>query len=100
MLTRCLLLTCLLSALAANASAKVPVTVFLAGDSTMAKKLPGKRPETGWGEALPKFFREGSVRIENRAQNGRSTRTFIEQGLWQGIIHDIRKGDYVLIEFG
>jgi lysophospholipase L1-like esterase len=100
MMKRCLLLTCLVSALAASAYAKEPVTIYLAGDSTMAKKLPEKRPETGWGEALPKLFKEGSVRIENRAQNGRSTRTFIEQNLWQGIVNDLKKGDYVLIEFG
>jgi len=62
-MTRHFLLLFLLSALAANASAQEPVTIYLAGDSTLAKKLPEKRPETGWGEALPKFFREGSVRI-------------------------------------
>src|SRR4051812_39949482 len=99
MMRYCLFLL-LLTALAAGVCAKKPVTIFLAGDSTMARKLPEKRPETGWGEALPKFFREGAVRIENRAQNGRSTRTFIEQNLWQGIINDVKKGDYVLIEFG
>ncbi len=51
------------------------ITIYLAGDSTMAQKLPGKRPETGWGEMLGKFFRDGKVIIENHAQNGRSTRT-------------------------
>jgi len=29
-----------------------PITIYLAGDSTMAQKLPAKRPETGWGEML------------------------------------------------
>jgi lysophospholipase L1-like esterase len=100
MTTRYFLLLLLLGALAARARAKEPVTIFLAGDSTMAKKLPEKRPETGWGEALPKLFKEGAVRIENRAQNGRSTRTFIEQNLWRGILDDLKKGDYVFIEFG
>jgi lysophospholipase L1-like esterase len=100
MTTRYFLLLLLLGALAARARAKEPVTIFLAGDSTLAKKLPEKLPETGWGEALPKFFKEGAVRIENRAQNGRSTRTFIEQNLWRGILDDLKKGDYVLIEFG
>src|SRR6476660_3907615 len=54
-----------------------PITVWLAGDSTMAQKQPDKRPETGWGESFGRFFREGEVRIANRAMNGRSTRTFI-----------------------
>lgn len=77
-----------------------PITIYLAGDSTMAEKLPEKRPETGWGEALPKFFQADKVRIENRAKNGRSTRTFIEEKLWQGIIAKLKEGDYVFIQFG
>ncbi|HEX8499967.1 MAG TPA: rhamnogalacturonan acetylesterase [Pyrinomonadaceae bacterium] len=91
---------CLLSALAGTAAAKEPVTVHLAGDSTMAKKLPEKRPETGWGEALPHFFREDRVRVNNHAKNGRSTRLFIEQGLWKGLLDALKEGDYVFIQFG
>ena len=79
---------------------KEPTTVYLAGDSTMAEKLPEKRPETGWGEALQKFFNPEKARIENHAKNGRSTRTFIEEKLWQGILDKLKKGDYVFIEFG
>jgi lysophospholipase L1-like esterase len=89
----------LVSSMALQAQ-KVPVTIFLAGDSTMASKLPEKRPETGWGEMLGQHFKEGTVRIENRAQNGRSTKTFISEGRWQAIIDDISKGDYVFIQFG
>jgi lysophospholipase L1-like esterase len=76
------------------------ITIYLAGDSTMAQKLPEKRPETGWGEILGSFFRNGKVIIENRAQNGRSTRTFVAEGRWQGIIDKLRAGDYVFIQFG
>ena len=83
-----------------SAAAQSQVTIYLAGDSTMAQKLPEKRPETGWGEALGPFFRENSVRIDNRAKNGRSTRTFISEGLWQSIIDSLHKGDFVLIQFG
>src|SRR4051794_22933566 len=83
----------------ANADRK-PVTIFLAGDSTMSQKLPEKRPETGWGEMLGKFFEDGKVIIDNRAQNGRSTRTFISEGRWQAIIDALHPGDYVLIQFG
>ncbi|MFN2578195.1 MAG: rhamnogalacturonan acetylesterase [Pyrinomonadaceae bacterium] len=77
-----------------------PITVFLAGDSTMAQKLPEKRPETGWGEMLGQFFKDGKVTIENRAQNGRSTRTFISEGRWQAIVDALQPGDYVFIQFG
>ena len=79
---------------------KQPVTIFLAGDSTMAAKQPEKRPETGWGEMLGQHFKAGSIRIENRAANGRSTKTFISEGKWQSIIDALRKGDYVFIQFG
>jgi len=79
---------------------KEPITIFLAGDSTMAEKLPEKRPETGWGEALHTFFNPDNVRIENYGRNGRSTRTFIEEKLWQAILDKLKKGDYVFIEFG
>src|SRR6476620_6233069 len=77
-----------------------PITVFLAGDSTMAEKLPTKRPETGWGERLQRSFDSTQVRIENHAKNGRSTRTFISEGLWQEIVDRIKPGDYVFIQFG
>jgi lysophospholipase L1-like esterase len=76
------------------------VTIYLAGDSTMAQKLPEKRPETGWGEMLGSFFKEGKVTIDNRAQNGRSTRTFIEEKRWQAIVEQLKEGDYVFIQFG
>jgi lysophospholipase L1-like esterase len=76
------------------------ITIYLAGDSTMAQKLPEKRPETGWGEMLANFFQEGKVRIENRAQNGRSTRTFIEEKRWPAIVDQLQPGDYVFIQFG
>lgn len=81
-------------------TAASPVKIFLAGDSTMAGKLPEKRPETGWGEMLGAHFKNGKAVIENRAMNGRSTKTFISEGRWQRIVDDMRKGDYVFIQFG
>jgi lysophospholipase L1-like esterase len=76
------------------------ITVYLAGDSTMAAKLPEKRPETGWGEMLSGFFKPDKVRVENHAQNGRSTRTFIGEKRWQAIVDKLKQGDYVFIQFG
>jgi lysophospholipase L1-like esterase len=93
--------TILILFLAVNISAqKSPVTIFLAGDSTAAEKLPEKRPETGWGEMLGKFFIDGKIKIENRAMNGRSTKTFISENRWQKILDDVKKGDYVFVQFG
>ena len=76
------------------------IVIHLAGDSTMAPKLPEKRPETGWGEMLQEFFDTAQVRIDNHARNGRSTRTFIEEGRWSSIVDSLRAGDYVFIQFG
>ncbi|HEX8557075.1 MAG TPA: GDSL-type esterase/lipase family protein [Pyrinomonadaceae bacterium] len=97
---RFLYVLCLACALAATAAAKEPLTIHLAGDSTMAEKLPEKRPETGWGEMLQQHFRADRVRVMNHAKNGRSTRLFIEQGLWRGLLDALKEGDYVFIQFG
>jgi len=95
------LIFALVGAFAAGISGQAsPVTIFLAGDSTMAAKLPEKRPETGWGEMLGKHFKDGTVVIENRAMNGRSTKTFISEGRWQAIVAQVKKGDLVFIQFG
>ncbi|MDM8161784.1 rhamnogalacturonan acetylesterase [Labilibaculum sp. K2S] len=74
-------------------------TVFLAGDSTMAEKKADKYPETGWGMKLNQFFTE-KMTVENHAKNGRSTRTFIEEGRWDSLVSKVGKGDYVFIQFG
>ncbi len=90
-----------------------PVHIFMAGDSTMADKtlyrstadpktgemVPDTWPERGWGQLLPDFFGNDIV-IDNRAKNGRSTRTFISEGLWDQLISDVQPGDYVVIQFG
>jgi lysophospholipase L1-like esterase len=83
-----------------RATPRTAITIYLAGDSTMAQKLPEKRPETGWGEMLGKFFQAGKVIIDNRAQNGRSTRTFISEGRWDDILKQLQSGDYVFVQFG
>jgi len=88
----------LVSTLALRAAS--PITVYIAGDSTMAQKAPDKRPETGWGEALQPCFDSTAVRIANRAMNGRSTRSFVGEGRWKAITESLTPGDYVLIEFG
>lgn len=70
------------------------------GDSTMAnKKLDGGNPERGWGHALPRFFTE-DIRVSNHAQNGRSSKSFIDEGRWETVLSQIKKGDYVFIQFG
>ncbi len=75
------------------------VRIFLAGDSTISIKESRAFPETGWGMPFVHFW-DSSVLVINKAKNGRSTRTFISEGLWQSIIDQAGKGDYVLIQFG
>ncbi len=76
------------------------VTIFMIGDSTMAnKKLDGGNPERGWGHVLPGFFSE-DIRIDNHAVNGRSSKSFIDEGRWDKVIAQVQKGDYVFIQFG
>lgn len=75
-------------------------TIHMIGDSTMANKdLTGGNPERGWGQVLPCFFTE-EVCIDNHAKNGRSSKSFIDEGLWNKVISQVKKGDYVFIQFG
>jgi lysophospholipase L1-like esterase len=78
---------------------KNKIKVFIAGDSTAANKEVKAFPETGWGMPFAYFF-DSTVAVDNRAKNGRSTRTFISEGLWQKLIDDVKEGDYVFIQFG
>lgn len=75
-------------------------TIYTIGDSTMAnKKNPEANPEHGWAQVLPQFFKD-HVKIDNRAVNGRSTRSFINENRWDAIYKYLNKGDYVFIQFG
>ena len=75
------------------------VKIFLIGDSTMSDKPLTDNPERGWGEILPLFF-DRHVTIENYAVNGRSTKSFIDQGRWHNVLDKLRPNDYVFIQFG
>ena len=75
-------------------------TIHLMGDSTMAEKdLPKAGAERGWGMMLPNFLDAGAD-VVNYAQNGRSTKSFIDLGLWDKVYAAVRPGDYVFIQFG
>lgn len=80
-------------------SAKEPLRVFLIGDSTMADKLQADFPETGWGMPFSHLFND-AVEVQNHAYNGRSTKSFRTEGRWKKVFQQIKKGDYVLIQFG
>ncbi|WP_343614722.1 rhamnogalacturonan acetylesterase [Flavobacterium sp.] len=75
-------------------------TLYCIGDSTMAnKKDPEKNPEHGWAQVLQPFFTDNIV-VVNKAVNGRSTKSFINENRWDSIYKKLKIGDYVFIEFG
>lgn len=74
-------------------------TVYIAGDSTAADKYATAAPETGWGMALP-FLLGRHLRVSNHAVNGRSSKSFIDEGLLAPILRAIRPGDLLLVQFG
>lgn len=74
-------------------------TVWLIGDSTMSIKEVRAYPETGWGMPFAHFF-DSTIVVDDRAKNGRSTRTFIEEGLWKPVVENMQEGDWVFIQFG
>ena len=76
------------------------IRILMIGDSTMANKDTSKgSPERGWGMVLQDFFTD-AVEVDNHAQNGRSTKSFINEGRWDKVLARIRPGDYVFIQFG
>lgn len=75
-------------------------TLFLVGDSTMADKVnPNENPEHGWGQILPTLM-TNKITIQNHATNGRSSKSFRTEGRWDKIHNQLKKGDYVIIQFG
>ncbi|QLH76605.1 rhamnogalacturonan acetylesterase [Halosimplex rubrum] len=74
-------------------------TVHLIGDSTAAEKDPDERPETGWGTPFAERF-DDSVTVANHARNGRSTRTFLEEGRWDPVVDGLTETHYVFVQFG
>ena len=75
-----------------------PHTIFIAGDSTAASY--NQPDHQGWAAVMGDFLDSSVVKVDNRARGGRSTRTFISEGLWQKLIDDVQPGDLVLIQFG
>ena len=80
----------------ATTRAQKPVTIAIAGDSTVAT-YPDTQPQHGWGQYLGLYL-DSRVTIINLAKGGRSTKTFLEEGLWKQTID--AHANYVLIQFG
>ncbi len=75
------------------------MNIFMMGDSTMKFNNYYSYPQFGWGQGLELFVKEG-ILIFNHAENGRSTKSFIDEGRFDKILKDLKKGDYVICSFG
>ena len=76
-------------------------TIFVIGDSTAAKKdISGGKQERGWAMALKCYFDTAYIRVDNHAVNGRSSKSFIDEGRWDKVLSLMKPGDYVIIQFG
>jgi lysophospholipase L1-like esterase len=71
-------------------SSQSKIRIVLVGDSTVAE-------DAGWGPGLRRLARE-AVEVVNVAANGRSSRSFLDEGLWAKAL--AARGQYYLIQFG
>lgn len=74
-------------------------TIWMIGDSTMCNYPETKYPQTGWGQVFSELCTE-DVEIKNLAAGGLSTKSFLASGKWQIVMENIKKDDYVIIQFG
>lgn len=74
-------------------------TIFWAGDSTVRQNSIATYPQTGIGQGMSRYLRP-DVRMENHAENGRSTKSFLDEGRLEPIAERIMAGDFLFIQFG
>ena len=74
-----------------------PPTLWLIGDSTVKNNTKGQQ---GWGTALPALVDATKLKVVNKALGGRSSRTFLTEGLWDAVAKELKKGDIVVMQFG
>ena len=76
-------------------------TVFIIGDSTVKNGSgKGEGGLWGWGAPIAAFFDATRLRVENRALGGRSSRSFLTEGLWEKVLAEVKAGDFVMMQFG
>lgn len=71
-------------------------TLYIVGDSTLKSNAPLR----GWGQELGQFFDPNKLNVVNRAIGGRSSRTFQNEGRWDKVLAELKKGDFVIVQFG
>ena len=73
--------------------------IHMAGDSTMMNYRGNVAPQQGWGQRMQELVKDG-VTVKNRAIGGRSTKSFKAERRWEGLLREVKKGDFVIIQFG
>lgn len=86
------------AALTLSSCTKDRVRLHTVGDSTMSDFAELTTQKRGWGEMIGAFVPEG-VDVINHGSAGQSSRSFYVGGYWEKALKEIRKGDYVLIQF-
>ena len=80
---------------------KAKPVFYIIGDSTVKNgDGTGKNNQMGWGTVIDPYFDTTKISIRNHAIGGRSSRTFITEGRWDKILATLKKGDYVIMQFG
>lgn len=75
------------------------LTVYYIGDSTVARNNIHSYPQTGISQGLELYVKE-CVRVESHAKNGRSTKSFLDEGRFAPVAASMEQGDILLIQFG
>lgn len=88
-----------LDAFPKNNADKKP-TVYFTGDSTVKNADSEDDGMWGWASQASTVFDESKINLVNAARAGRSTRSFIREGLWEKVYNSLQPGDFVTIEFG
>lgn len=73
--------------------------IYWAADSTVQTNDITTYPQTGMGQVLSLYLKE-DVEVKNHAKNGRSTKSFMDEGRLQVIDEQIGEGDFLFIQFG
>ena len=74
--------------------------VFFTGDSTVKNSDKDDDGMWGWASQAATVFDESKITLFNAARAGRSTRSFIREGLWDEVYNSLQPGDFVTIQFG
>ena len=73
--------------------------IYLIGDSTCHTNTKETYPQHGWGQVFSAFI-DKSYEVINLAENGRSSKSFLEEGLFKVCEENIEENDILFIQFG